>query len=201
MKEMVLGGLAVVGVGLATFYAPPFRFGTMERVDPAHGPIYGLSTDDAVAQLMAAKPAAGSRPFGDVEIVTRKVGDDTVEFRAAGEKSRFSCTATAFDARSDAVQFRTACAEVAEQKSDFAMPVIDEMRSIEFRELVDSTMQKRPYNFEKVQQQTAAAMLKQMPKMQQQIGDQMTKIATEMDQHVEEAEDRAWLEGEVDTSE
>lgn len=211
MKEMVIGGLAVVGVGLATYFAPPFTFGTTERVDPVHGPIYALATEDAVARLMAAKPVEGALPFGNLDLVTRKVGDDAVKFSASGAHARFSCLATVFQARSDAVQVKTTCTDGGSPSDGAAAPAVDAMKEIGFREFVDSTMQQRAYDQVKVQSQSAAAMMRNMPQMQAdalKMHGEMNKMiaqqeADSADDAAESAADadRAWLEGDVDTSE
>lgn len=203
MKEMLIGGIAVVGVGLATYLAPPFRFGTLERVDTAHGPVYGMSTQDAVARLMSGNPEPGALPFGNLQVTKRKSGDDAVVFAASGAHARFRCTATVFQARSDALQVRTRCTDGGSPSDGAATPAVDAMKEIGFREFVDSTMQQRPYDRAKVEAQSAAAVTKNLPKMQAdalKMHGEMNEMIAEQEAESESAADRAWLEGEVDTS-
>lgn len=80
----------------------------------------------------------------------------------------------------------------------------DAMKEIGFREFVDSTMQQRAYDQVKVHSQSAAAMLKNMPEMQAEalkMHGEMNKMIAEQEADSASETDRAWLEGEVDTSE
>ncbi|WP_066553831.1 hypothetical protein [Croceicoccus bisphenolivorans] len=199
MKEIVLGGVAVFGVGLATFFAPPFKFGTFERLDTAHGPAYTLTTEQAVDRLLTAAPVKGQMPFGNLDLTISKVSADKVRFAAEGAHARFGCTATVFQARRDAVQVKTACTGGGSPSDGAAAPAVDEMKEIGFRELVDSTMQKRPFDNAKVQMQNTGAMMRNLPQMQKdalKMSAETGRMQQEYEADREDAEMRRWLESD-----
>lgn len=199
MKEMLIGGTVVAAVGLSVFFAPEMNFGTMERVDPANGPIYSLSPAEVSQKLTGAPIPSGAGPFGtlDVKVTSRK--DGVVRYQASGSHARISCKASVLQARSDAIQVVTACDRAA-PSDGAAASVGTQITENAFNELVHSTLQGRAYDSAKVQMQNSGTVMKNLPQMQKdalKMHGEMNKMAQEMDEAYQDSADRAWLEGDV----
>ncbi|MBS7670441.1 hypothetical protein [Croceicoccus gelatinilyticus] len=198
MKEMLIGGVVVAAVGLSVFFAPDMNFGTMERVDPANGPLYSL-TPAQVSEKLTKAPLPGSAgPFGtlDVKVTSRKEG--VVRYEASGSHARISCKASVHDARSDAIQVLTSCDRAAADGAAAKLGV--EITNNAFNELVHSTLQGRAYDRAKVEMQNSGAVMKNLPQMQRdalKMQSDFSKMEREIEQDQLDREDRAWLEGDV----
>lgn len=199
MKEYVIGGLAVVGVGLSVFYAPPFKFGTLERIDMAQGPVFGMTVEEAASKLAQADTRRGKAPFYKHEISVSRTGD-IVTFAGSTSHAKVNCRAKVNDIGSGRVQIGTTCDHFAPSDGASAK-LAREVQEMAFTELVDATLSGREYNEEQVRSKMAGIALKNLRSIQQEAAEMSIKMQEnqiEAEVQQEDAEYRRWLEADVE---
>lgn len=186
----------MAAVGLSVFFAPEMNLGTIERVDPANGPLYSLTPAQVSEKLVNAPLPSSAGPFGtlDVKVTSRKEG--VVRYEASGAHARISRKASVLDARSDAIQVVTSCDRAA--PSDVAAANLGtQITQNWFTELVHSTLQGRAYDRAKVDMQNSGAVMKNLPQMQKdamRMHSEISKMESEYRESAADLENRAWLE-------
>ncbi|AKM10450.1 hypothetical protein [Croceicoccus naphthovorans] len=142
MREMILGGAAVVAIGLAVFLAPPMTFGGGGEVAPVERP---LTLSEATDLLAQGDIRRGKAPFHDMRVSVTRVEDGVVAYRAEGADMTVNCRAMLKPTEHGALQVKTRCGRIAHDIG----PGDERNRELgerAFRELVFATLGDRPYN-------------------------------------------------------
>jgi hypothetical protein len=173
MRDIIFGGLAIAAVGGGVYFIP---------MGSSDGAIeYNMAQGQVMAKLMALEPEPGL-PFHGEDVSITVPADNIVEF--VRESSGHTCRAQVdvVDAKRSSVS--VSCGSSASDGA--AASTAAAISSLNFAELVHSSLQGRPYDKDKVSAQSSAAILsnlgamrKDAEKMNEEINDMAEQVELE----------------------
>lgn len=168
MKDVVLGLLGAAGVG-AGVYCLPFDVGNWFGPDSSDRPVYAMDVDEAADLLTNADMRKGRQPFLMLDVTPRREGD-VIRFRGSLNGGTIDCTAQLRDVGGGEVSVTNTCDRKTLSKGIGAKIslMIDKHG---FRELVDATLAKRPFNEEQVIANRAGFTLEGWQALKRRVGE------------------------------
>ncbi len=191
MKQILLGGLgmAAVGTGIYNF---SMDSNTGENV-------YEMSQSEALSVLSDTPLPIGYGPFsaGNVEAAT--AGNSVLEWSTDDPEDGLSCRAETSSEGTDQVRVKAYCQSEGDSTQSLANTMI-EIKNLEFREFVDSTLTGRKYDKAKIDMAAMRITAVSIPK----IANDAKKLTGEFTEAAIEAEETisdASADAELNTSE
>jgi hypothetical protein len=157
MKMVMLGGaLAICAGGM---YANKDRLFV-----PAN--VYQMPADALYQKLDAMEfERSSSGPMGTLDVTKHGEPGKSLTWSGTGAHAAVDCTATLVPLDAQRTQVVTLCGGGGPSEGA-AAGMVAKMLQIAMVEQVDSTLRGRPYNKQKIQMQSAGAMLQALPKME-----------------------------------
>lgn len=158
MRELILGCLAVAGVGGGVFYGPDLFKGDGRNSDGS----YAMSEAEAISRMMAAQAPAGKPPFFDIAVEANNIGDGVVEWAGAGSHAAIKCQAKVAVVSETSVKVTPSC--LGGGPSDGAAAgMTGDMINLGFAEFVAAGLEQRPMDMRKWAAQSMGAVFKGLP--------------------------------------
>ncbi len=127
--------------------------------------VYAFSVADAQNRLMTASLVKGEGPFGRLDVTVSKPTANHVRWMASGAHASAYCDATIEAVEDKKVRVTNSCIGGSGASDGAAAGTVDEMQRVRFNEFVDSTLDGRPYDKEKIKAAMMAVSAKNMPSM------------------------------------
>ena len=157
MRELVFGTILVAAAGAGVYFMPIGAAGGADG--------YAMSVKDAKLLLGKADLRKGKQPFGGLDMMVTSPSDNVVAFTGSGSFAAIDCRATLKPHEDGGITAETKCSG-GSASDGAASSAVGDLHDLAFAEFVDAALDQRPFDENKVQMQSAGAVLKNMPKMQ-----------------------------------